>query len=354
MLDEEESRVLDAHLTSVVDCDAHVELGRVEDLIAYFPPQWVEHVQNTQFNGPRDSYYPPLLRAAPPGKPTSLDSLATAVSRGGVDLALLHCPYAVDALHNPDQAIAVCRAVNDWMLGEFLERDDRLRGSIIVPPQFPDLAAEEIRRLGGRPEFVEVLLPARSESPYGNRRYLRVWEAAAEQSLVVGLHFGGAPGNPPTPAGWPSHYAEDYVNMAAAFATQMTSLVVEGVFEVHPALRFTLHESGVSWLPAHLWVMDHEWKNMRRLVPWVKRAPSEYVEEHFRLTTQPFDGPDDPRQVGQLLDQLGGARLLLFAADPLGRATGDSLDAALRNNDDEFAAFMGSNALSWYRIREPR
>ena len=34
--------------------------------------------------------------------------------------------------------------------------------------------------------------------------------------------------------------------------------------------------------------------NLRRLVPWVKRAPSEYIREHVRLTIQPLDAPGRP------------------------------------------------------------
>ena len=44
-----------------------------------------------------------------------------------------------------------------------------------------------------------------------------------------------------------------------------------------------LLESGFTWLPAHLWRFDKEWRNLRRLVPWVKRPPSEYVREHVRV-----------------------------------------------------------------------
>ena len=37
--------------------------------------------------------------------------------------------------------------------------------------------------------------------------------------------------------------------------------------------RSPCSESGFTWLPAHMWRFDKEWKNLRRLVPWVKRAP---------------------------------------------------------------------------------
>ena len=33
----------------------------------------------------------------------------------------------------PDFSLALARAVNDWLIAEFLDSDERLRGSIVVP-----------------------------------------------------------------------------------------------------------------------------------------------------------------------------------------------------------------------------
>lgn len=42
---------------------------------------------------------------------------------------ILNCIYAIDGLHNPDAAIALAGAVNDWLIAEWLEQDPRLRAS---------------------------------------------------------------------------------------------------------------------------------------------------------------------------------------------------------------------------------
>ena len=87
---------------------------------------------------------------------------------------MLCCTYAVDSLHNPDAAIAFASAVNDWQVSEWLDKEPRLRGSIVVPSQQPTDAAREIERAARDRRFVQVLLPARSEAPYGDRRYLPI------------------------------------------------------------------------------------------------------------------------------------------------------------------------------------
>jgi predicted TIM-barrel fold metal-dependent hydrolase len=63
-----------------------------------------------------------------------------------------------------------------------------------------------------------------------------------------------------------------------------------------------------------MWRFDKEWKNLRRLVPWVRRAPSEYIREHVRLTVQPLDAPDDPKHLLQVIDQLGSDDMLMYAS----------------------------------------
>ncbi|MDX1385155.1 MAG: amidohydrolase family protein, partial [Thermoanaerobaculia bacterium] len=162
---------------------------------------------------------------------------------------------------------------------------------------------------------VQVLIPARTEHPLGSRLYHPVWQAIEERGLVAGIHFGGAPVMPPTPTGWPSTFLEEYTAMAQVFATQLTSLVVEGVFDAFPRLRVAFLESGFTWLPAHLWRMDKEWRNLRRLVPWVRRPPSEYVREHVRFSLQPLDPPPSHDQMLQVVDQLESDDLLLYASD---------------------------------------
>jgi predicted TIM-barrel fold metal-dependent hydrolase len=206
-------------------------------------------------------------------------------------------------------------AVNDWLVAEWLEKEHRLRASVVVPTHVPDMAAQEIDRVGGHPGFVQVLLPVRSEAPYGNRRYLPIFEAAVRNNLVVSLQFGGAPGNPPTGSGWPSYYIEEYVGMAQVFQTQVLNLIVEGVFDRFPELRIALVESGWTWLPSLMWRIDKDWKGLRREVPWNTRVPSAYIRDRMRVSLQPMDAPEDPEKLLQIMKQLGSDELLMFSTD---------------------------------------
>ena len=43
--------------------------------------------------------------------------------------------------------------VNDWMAAEWLDKEPRLRASIVVPMQNPEMAVDEINRVAARPTF---------------------------------------------------------------------------------------------------------------------------------------------------------------------------------------------------------
>jgi hypothetical protein len=364
---------------ALIDAAIHNDVPATRALFQYLPEHWVEHINNTLFKGATEFYYPPNapISALPGSRPTGADAEAPVAGRSGgilaagtppasklplvrehlldargLEAAILCAPYPVDSLHHPDAAVAMASAVNDWQIAEWLDKEPRLRASIVVPIQVPELAAREIDRVGGHPGFVQVALPARTQHPLGSRVYAPVWEAIARNNLVAGIQFGGIPGNPPTPSGWPSYFLEEYVGMALTFAAQVTSIVSEGVFDRWPSLRVALLEAGWTWLPPHMWRFDKEWKNLRRLVPWVKRPPSEYIREHVRLTVQPLDAPaDDPRRLLQVVDQLGSEDMLLYASHYPRVHAADPEQALLRHLPDALARKIRSeNARALYGL----
>lgn len=339
-----------------IDCDIHVDVRSVRALFPYLAEHWREYIYETSFKGPVDTSYPsgaetsatPDLRASRIGldvvRERALDPFETAIG-------ILSCTYAVDSVRNPFAAAALATAVNEWLANDWLSQEPRLRGSIVVPIQDPILAAEEIDRVGGDGRFVQVLLPAHAEALYGNRRYYPVYEAALRHDLAIGLHFGGNPGSPPTAVGWPSYYVEEYVGMSHIFQSQVISLVTEGVFDRFPTLRVALIESGVTWLPSLMWRLDKEWKGLRREVPWVRRLPSEYIQEHMRLTTQPIDLPTNDDMLPAILDQLSADKMLMFASDFPHNHTPESPAAFLEQMSAASACrILRDNAAAFYRL----
>lgn len=344
----------------VVDCDVHAAAPDIETLFPYLDDHWREIATTTQFRGPTDTPHPPsaatslhpaLVGTEPPAGASPADLARRVLDPWGTEIALLVCSYASEAVKNPDSAVALSRAVNTWLQQEWLDRDRRLRGSIVVPAGQPDLAAEEVERVADDHRFLQVLLPVRSFAPYGNRLWLPLLEAIHRHGLVVALHFGGYPGNPPTAVGWPTTYVEELVDAPSAFQSQLMSLVAEGAFDRFEGLRVICLESGFAWMPSLMWRFDRLWRALRREIPWVRRAPSSYLREHVRLSTQPFD-VSGPAELARIVEQIGTPEMLCFATDDPHWHVDDPRDAIPPTDDASLLrAIMGDNARALYSAR---
>ncbi len=233
----------------------------------------------------------------------------------GSHFAICNVLHGAQAIFSEDLSAAFCRAVNDWIVAEYLDRDPRLRASVVVPMHSPELAAREIERKAEDQRFVQVLVLELGELPLGRRQYWPMYRAAERFDLPIGIHAGSSFRHPPTNLGWPSYYLEDYVSWSTGFAGVLNSLISEGVFVEFPRLKVVLMESGVTWLPSWMWRADKTWRGIRAEVPWLEKAPSEYAREHVRLTIQPFDAPPTTEQLRHVLEEINCEEMLLFSSD---------------------------------------
>jgi uncharacterized protein len=309
-----------------IDCDIHPAVPSTRVLVPHLDPYWREHVMrrgleresfeassfpaNAPINGRPDWRIDPAL----PG--SSLAALQSHVlDRLQTRYAICNVMHGAQVMLSEDLSAAFCKAINNWIKAEWLDRDPRLRASIVVPVHSAELAAQEIHRMAPDTRFVQVLMLSMAELPLGRRQNWPIYQAASEYGLPIGIHAGSSFRHPPSALGWPSYYLEDYVSHAQGFAATMNSLVTEGVFNKFPTLKIVLMESGVTWLPAALWRLDKTWRGVRAETPWLEQVPTEIVREHFRLTLQPFDAPPTESQVQAVLEQLGSEDMLLFSTD---------------------------------------
>ena len=214
----------------------------------------------------------------------------------GASHAICNVLYGASAVYDPYMALAFCKAINDWIAAEWLSQDSRLRASILVPMQAPDLALEEIERHADDNRFVSILVLAQGEMLLGRRQFWPIYQLAEKYKLPLAIHAGSSYRQAPSSVGWPSHRYEYYLVEAHAFQAQILSLIYEGVFGKFPGLKVVLMESGVSWLPAFMWRANKTWRGVRVEVPWVEREPASIIRDHVRVTMQPFDGPPDARR----------------------------------------------------------
>jgi predicted TIM-barrel fold metal-dependent hydrolase len=308
--------------TDVIDCDIHPAVPGMSALLPFMDDYWREQVKLRAIDALEPAVYRPNapLAARPDWRPASgkpgasLEDLRTQVLDGfNIRYGICNVLYGGPIAFNAYLGTAICKATNDWLAAEWLDKEPRLRGSIVVPVQDPDAAAAEIERWAADKRFVQVLLYAGAEMPLGRRYYWPIYRAAERHGLPIAIHPGSQLRFAPSNSGWPSYSIEDYALQAQAIQGQLLSLIYEGVFREFPKTRVVVLESGVTWLPSFLWRADDRWRALRMEVPWVERSPTDLVREHVRFTVQPLDAPR--REIRKILSHLGPEHLLLFATD---------------------------------------
>ncbi len=350
---------------TVVDCDVHPYPEHPDVLREYMPEPWRS---NAAIPTRREIYLSPnggqRLDARPesgahPGSdPAMLERQL--FDEAGVDYAILVPFGSVGSVPDYRLGAALATAYNDWQIDTWLgqwNHHGRYRGSIVVYEHDAEAAVREIERVAGHPGFVQVLVGTASYEPFGKRRYHPIWEAAERHGLPVALHLHGALGAalPPTPCGYPSLFLEWHSLYCMNYMTQLVSVLAEGVFEKYPNLKMVFIEGGSAWLAPLMWRLDRDWRSTRWEVPWLKRAPSEYLRDHVRITSQPMEEPNDRRQMVAMLEMMDAEHLLMFATDyphwdfdDPGRALPPQLSANVRSR------ILAGNALELYSLPATR
>src|SRR5579871_2458695 len=307
-----------------VDCDLHPALPGIRSLLPYLNDYWQDQVVSRGMADLVSASYPPNspISARPDWRPKE--------GKAGADLAALKAHaldpfktshavlaplYGVQMVFSEDMQEAFCRALNDWLAKEWLDKDSRLRGSIAIPMQSVEKSVAEIERCAKDRRFVQVLMLVMGDVPLGKRALWPIYATAERLGLPIGIHAGSAYHNPPTSVGWGSYHIEDYVAQAQAFQTQLTSLIIEGVFARHPRLKMVMLESGFTWLAPFVWRLHKFWRGVRMETPWVDRPPMEIVQSNIRFSLQPVDAPPEPAVLNRLFDHMQSDELILFSTD---------------------------------------
>ena len=309
----------------VIDVDVHEAFASIRDLVPYLREPWRSRVAVADGGGGPPSFpysYPQLSGVSKSeavlgdGRPAGSDfavmreqlleahNIERAILAGGF--------YPTEMRTQTEFAGALAAAYNDWMVENWLERDERLLGSVCVAAQDPQAAAREIDRVGAHERVVQVMLPTIAHDVLGREFYHPLYEAAVRNGLVVAFHQGNTSG---TAVGLPAYYIEWHTTMVQSWQSQLVGLISHGVFDRFPELRVALIECGWTWVPSLMWRFDYNYRSVRREVPWVKRLPSEYIREHVRATTQPMEFPEDPEDLYQMFEMIGSEEFLLFSTD---------------------------------------
>jgi predicted TIM-barrel fold metal-dependent hydrolase len=314
----------------------------------------------------------PLGTLATPGSdfsdPSSFRSLSEAQPGGsdpvlrlcdmdeeGIDQAVLYPSIGLYAwaITDPEAAVSVAKAYNDWLASYCAADTSRLFGAAMLPVQDPDAAVAEMHRAATELGFTAAFVrpnPCMGRS-LQDRAYEAMWSAAEELGLAIGVHEGSSVIVPTLGSDRPfnplvlhavSHSFEEML----AFA----QLVSFGVLERHPDLRLVFLESGGGWAPFWLQRLDEQAETFGGFCPEMRLRPSEYFARQCWISCEV-----DEATLPALLPFIGEERVVWGSDYPHHDATFPGAVAALRRTisslgPEERALVLGENAAALYRL----
>jgi predicted TIM-barrel fold metal-dependent hydrolase len=211
----------------------------------------------------------------------------------GVSGEVLYPSFALDLFGLQDAALqeACFRVYNDWILEYCAVAPDRLFGvACIATYDIPHGVAELERcRTAGMPGAMVWQAPP-PELSFATDHYERLWGAAQDLEVPISLHIlTGQPFPWPRPAGRGDRRQafetmRSAVNSKLLYASNaMSDLIMTGVLERYPRLKFVLVENEVSWIPFYLGQYDKYWGRGNLDSP-LTMFPSEYFFRQFYAT----------------------------------------------------------------------
>lgn len=225
---------------------------------------------------------------------------------------------SVSAFTDAEAGAAYVAAVNEYFMETWLPVDRRFAIAVQLLTRDPERSIREIRRHQGRRGVVACFLPLTNHL-MGDRYYYPIYKVAQEYDLPLVIHPFGAEGNfmggPTLAGGIPATYLERHVALSQVGQANVASLVLSGTLEKFPRLRLVVAEFGFTWAAPLMLRMDRDWKRLKSEVPNLRKAPSEYVAERVRFTTQPIEEPETRDQMTAILSLMQAERTLLFSSD---------------------------------------
>ncbi|HEU0169314.1 MAG TPA: amidohydrolase family protein [Chloroflexota bacterium] len=213
------------------------------------------------------------------------------MAEDGCDAAVIYPMITREAYAFEDRELGVAcmQSYNDWLLEEFCAPDPNRLISVCPVPVDDGVdammaEAERVAKKGAKAFF----LPYYPQRPYYDLYYDPLWQFCAQSGIVASLHhmFGG---RRPTPAR-PLVPGIDPLNLSASSTVKsyfssiehLTDMILTGVFQRHPKLKFLHAEVNIGWAAywmqqMHLTVNRHR---MRESTPWYPNMPTYTPEEH--------------------------------------------------------------------------
>ncbi len=325
------ARGLDSIL--VVDADAHHYEGEwLSDIFEYIEDPVLRHTAladtggrgsallfspaRNQFNAGRILRYSKrLLEDHEPGEHLDITRSRRQRQAIGIDYQVV---FPTPMLHlglHPDPRVesALAWAYTRWWTEEVLPHDPAMKTMVYLPFHDPEACSRMIETFGDRPGVIGFMMTSTRYAAVHENRYMPIYAALEERGMPLGFH-----------AGWnqQDRLLEGMNRFLSVHAlgfvlnnlVHATNLVINGIPERFPELKFVMIESGLAWVPFLMQRLDNEYLMRTNEAPLLKQRPSEYLAQNFYYTTQPLE-TDNLEALEMTLKMINADSQLMFASD---------------------------------------
>lgn len=206
-----------------------------------------------------------------------------AMSRAGIDMAVLSNVGSVQGVLDPTIAMRLAREANDYLAATVQKHPTRYAGFATVPLQDPAAGADELERAVRELGMKGAMLFGTTNGKYlDDDRFAPFWERVEALGCPVYLHAADAPIPPVGLTGRPELLGPTWA-WTAETATHALRLVMGGVFECYPGVRVILGHMGET-LPYLLWRLDRRVQAFSADGKQPAR-PSDLIKRNIAITT---------------------------------------------------------------------
>jgi predicted TIM-barrel fold metal-dependent hydrolase len=306
----------------LIDCDGHI-VESLSEMRQYMAPgirQFAEFerpfasslgvfpsLDGIHHVVPRDENNPVARRPAEPGGPRigSGEDWSKVLDAVGLRQSVLYTSdgLAIGALRLREYLVPLCRAYNDYVADRFRRVDPRLHPMALIPVQFPDEGARELRRAVIELGLPGAMLPSTGLPLHlGHEYFWPIYKEASALNCVLGVH--GGPNRGLGVDTFTNFIASHVVHHPVALMYAFLTLVYEGAMDKFPNARYAFLEGGVEWV---LLVLER----VHRDESFFDAAP---VRQYFESGRVLVGCEGNDRVIPYLKKQLG-LQFLAFSSD---------------------------------------
>jgi predicted TIM-barrel fold metal-dependent hydrolase len=273
----------------------------------------------------------------------------------GIDYTILLPTPMLNLGVHPDQDVQndLMWGFNRWLLEDVIPCDKRLLAMPILPIHDPDQCLRNIEAFWGRPGVIGFMVTCLQYQPIHRNSYMKVFDALNERKAPLAFH--SAPNWMERPFTVLGRFLGAHALGFPFYAmVQMTNVVLSGLPERFPDIRWIFMEAGQAWVPFTISRLNNEYQQRSAEAPLLTRMPGDYIRE-FYFTTQPFEDHEDPSHTRAMIDIMNGGQSLLYSSDYPHQDfdTPASIWDLRRFTEEEKRGILGENALRLFNLPRP-